>query len=213
MKTNVTLKLDADLLREVRVMAAEEGRSISALLTDRLEAIVRERKAFDKARRGHSPGSARASTCNGLRPSRATSSMSDKYFVDTNILMYAHDNAAGAKHERAKALVEELWRDRTGVVSTQVLQELAVNLGRTAGRPLDVKATREVVADYLTWQVIANNGESILDALDLETRYQLSFWNARVVQAAQASGAEVLYSEDLSSGQRFGPVRVVNPLT
>lgn len=51
MKTNVTLKLDADLLREARVLAAEEGRSISALLTDRLEAMVRERRAFDKARR------------------------------------------------------------------------------------------------------------------------------------------------------------------
>jgi hypothetical protein len=51
MKTNVTLKLDADLLREARVIAAEEGRSISALLTDRLESMVRERKAFDKARR------------------------------------------------------------------------------------------------------------------------------------------------------------------
>lgn len=51
MKTNVTLKLDTNLLREARVVAAEEGRSISALLTDRLEAIVRERKAFDKAKR------------------------------------------------------------------------------------------------------------------------------------------------------------------
>ena len=51
MKTNVTLKLDTSLLREARVLAAEEGRSISGLLTDRLEAIVRERKAFDKARR------------------------------------------------------------------------------------------------------------------------------------------------------------------
>lgn len=51
MKTNVTVKLDADLLREVRVLAAEEGTSISALLTDRLEGIVRERKAFDRARR------------------------------------------------------------------------------------------------------------------------------------------------------------------
>ena len=67
--------------------------------------------------------------------------MSDRYFVDTNILMYAHDKAAGAKHERAKALVEELWRNRTGVVSTQVLQELAVNLRKKAGRPLDAKAT------------------------------------------------------------------------
>jgi MTH538 TIR-like domain (DUF1863) len=46
--------------------------------------------------------------------------MSDRFFVDTNILMYAHDASAGAKHERAKTLVEQLWRDRTGVVSTQV---------------------------------------------------------------------------------------------
>ncbi len=51
MKTNVTLKLDTGLLREARVLAADEGRSISALLTDRLEALIRERKAFDRARR------------------------------------------------------------------------------------------------------------------------------------------------------------------
>lgn len=51
MKTNITLKLDGDLLREARVLAAEEGRSISSLLTDRLETMVRDRKAFDRARR------------------------------------------------------------------------------------------------------------------------------------------------------------------
>lgn len=50
--------------------------------------------------------------------------MSDRYFVDTNILMYAHDASAGLKHERAKALLEELWRARSGVLSTQILQEL-----------------------------------------------------------------------------------------
>jgi len=138
--------------------------------------------------------------------------MSDKCFVDTNILMYAHDASAGAKHDRAKALVEELWRDRTGVVSTQVLQELAVNLRRKAGRPLDAKASRDIVTDYLTWQVVVNSGESILDALDLEARYRISFWDALVLQAADASGAEVLYSEDLSDGQTYGPVRVVNPV-
>ena len=88
--------------------------------------------------------------------------------------MYAHDTAAGAKHDRAKALVEELWRDRTGVVSTQVLQELSVNLRRKVARPLDAKATREIVADYLTWRVVVNGGESILDALDLEGRDQIS---------------------------------------
>ena len=138
--------------------------------------------------------------------------MSDKCFVDTNILMYAHDTTAAAKHERAKALVEELWRERTGVVSTQVLQELTVNLRRKAGKPLGTRATRDVIVDYLTWQVVVNNGESILEALDLEQRYRISFWDALIVHAAEASGASVLYSEDLSNGQRYGAVDVVNPL-
>lgn len=138
--------------------------------------------------------------------------MSDRYFVDTNILMYAHDAAAGDKHDRARALVEELWQNRSGVVSTQVLQELAVNLRRKAKEPLDAKATRDVVTDYLAWQVVVNGGDSILEALDLEERYQISFWDALVVQAAQAAGAEILYSEDLSDGQTYGAVRVINPL-
>ena len=137
--------------------------------------------------------------------------MSDRYFVDTNVLMYAHDSAAGEKHQRAKALVEELWEARAGVVSTQVLQELAVNLCRKAKKPLDAKATRDVVSDYLTWQIVVNGGDSILEALDLEAKYQISFWDALIVQAAHVSGAEVLYSEDLSDGQAYGAVRVINP--
>ena len=137
--------------------------------------------------------------------------MSARCFVDTNILMYAHDSSTGAKHERALALVEALWQERSGVVSTQVLQELAVNLRKKAKKPLDAKGARDIVTDYLTWHVVVNNGESILEALDLESRYRVSFWDALVLQAAQASGAETLYSEDLSDGQRYGSVRVVNP--
>src|SRR5262249_42748362 len=135
-----------------------------------------------------SSGSAKASTSSGFRRARVTSSMSARFFVDTNILMYAHDRSAGAKHERAKALVEELWSNRTGVISTQVLQELSVNLRKKVRRPLDLRTTRDVVADYLSWQVTANSRESILDAIDLESRYQISFWDALVIQAAQASG-------------------------
>ncbi len=86
------------------------------------------------------------------------------------------------------------------------------NLRRKARRPLDARATRDLIADYLTWQVIVNGGESILEAFELEVRYQISFWDALIVQAAQASGAGILYSEDLSDGQSYGPVRVVNPL-
>ncbi len=138
--------------------------------------------------------------------------MSDRFFVDTNILMYAHDSAAGEKHARARALVEDLWETRSGVVSTQVLQELAVNLRRKAKKPLDAQVTRDIVSDYLAWQVVVNAGDSILEALDLESRYQVSFWDALVIQAAQVGGAEILYSEDLSDGQRYGSVLVRNPL-
>lgn len=138
--------------------------------------------------------------------------MSDRFFVDTNILVYAHDASAGVRHERARALVERLWRDRTGVISTQVLQELAVNLRRKSARPLDARSTRELVADYLAWEVVTNDAAAVLAALDLEDRFRISFWDALIIQAAQSSGAAVLYSEDLSDGQTYGPVRVVNPL-
>ena len=138
--------------------------------------------------------------------------MSAKCFVDTNILMYAHDAAGGLKHEKAKAVVEELWRTRTGVISTQVLQELCVNLRRKVSPPLDRQATREIVVDYLAWDVCVNTGESILEALDIEERYGISFWDALIVQSAEATGAALLYSEDLSDGQVYGTVRVLNPL-
>ena len=56
-----------------------------------------------------------------------------------------------------------------------------------------------------------NGGGSILEALELASKFQISFWDALVVQAAHVAGAEILYSEDLSDGQRYGAVRVINP--
>ena len=138
--------------------------------------------------------------------------MNGKAFVDTNILVYAHDRAAGDKHTRARELVESLWQTRSGVISTQILQELAVNLRRKVTTPLDVRSTSDIVTDYLTWQVITNDGNSILTALKLQDRYQLSFWDALVVAAAQLAEVTILYSEDLADGQRLGSVRVINPL-
>jgi predicted nucleic acid-binding protein len=138
--------------------------------------------------------------------------MSDKCFVDTNILLYAHDLSAGRKHLLSKVLVERLWRERSGVVSTQVLQELCVNLRRKAQRPVASKIAREIVADYMAWHVVTNTGQSILEALEIEERYRISFWDALIVQAANASGADIVYSEDLSDGQMYGDIRVVNPL-
>jgi len=139
--------------------------------------------------------------------------MSDKCFVDTNILVYAHDRSAGMKYERAKTLIESLWESGGGVLSTQVLQELCINLRRKISKPLPIDEVRQIIRDYSTWEVIINTSESVLEALDIEARYKTSFWDALIVQAADSAGASVLYSEDLADGQRYGAMRVVNPLT
>lgn len=137
--------------------------------------------------------------------------MSARTFVDTNVLVYAHDRSAGRKHEVARNLVERLWQERSGVVSTQVLQELYVNIRRKAGSPLSAAKARQVVEDYLTWPVVVNDGDAILRAVEVERRFGLSFWDSLIVQAAQEAGTPVICSEDLSHGQEYGPVTVENP--
>lgn len=139
--------------------------------------------------------------------------MSGKCFVDTNILVYAHDRSAGIKHERARNLIEELWSSGAGVLSTQVLQELCINLRRKAGNPLPVEEVRRLIREYSTWEVVTNTPESVLGALEIEARYRTSFWDALILQAAEDAGASILYSENLANGQRYGAVDVVNPLS
>jgi predicted nucleic acid-binding protein len=139
--------------------------------------------------------------------------MSDKCFVDTSVLVYAHDSFAGWKHNIAQTLMAQLWGLGTGVLSTQVLQEFCVVLRRRAARPLSPDETRKVIETFLSWEVVVNTPVSVLRALQFESRYQISFGDALILQAAKESGASTLYSEDLSSGQTYGSVRVVNPFT
>ena len=138
--------------------------------------------------------------------------MSSKFFVDTNILLYAHDRSAGVKHDRARQVLEQLWTNGQGVLSTQVLQELCVNLRRKVAPALPVAEIRAIVTDYLSWEVVVNTPESVVHALEIEGRYRTSFWDALILQAAESSGADVLYSEDFAIGQKYGAVQIVNPL-
>ena len=135
--------------------------------------------------------------------------MSGECFVDTNILFYAHDKQSGMKHEKAKQITTELWLSARGVISTQVLQEFCVILQRKSSAT--VKEAGALIQDFLKWKVVVNTGESILRALEIGARHQVSFWDALILQAATTGGAEILYTEDLSDGQTYGSVRVVNP--
>lgn len=137
--------------------------------------------------------------------------MSDKVFVDTNVLIYAHDVDAGHKHAVAADLLTDLWRERQGVLSTQVLQEFYVNVTRKIPMPLPRSIARDLVSSYAVWQVERVDLDQVLRASELEERYQLSFWDALIVSSARKAGATKILSEDLSHGQRIDGILVENP--
>jgi predicted nucleic acid-binding protein len=137
--------------------------------------------------------------------------MSVKTFVDTNILIYAHDLDAGVKQTSAAALLRQLWEEETGVLSTQVLQEFYVNVTRKIPHPLSPAQARGLLINYFTWPVVINGAESIRRASEIEERYRLSFWDALIVAAALEGRADQILTEDLQAGEIIEGLPIVNP--
>jgi predicted nucleic acid-binding protein len=132
-------------------------------------------------------------------------------FVDTNVLAYAHDRSETDKQPVAQARLEVLWRDRTGALSTQVLQELYVVATRKLEQPMQRSTARSIVALYAEWPVVRIDVPLILAASALEGRHSLSFWDALIVEAARRAGATRLLTEDLQDGREIAGVRITNP--
>jgi predicted nucleic acid-binding protein len=137
--------------------------------------------------------------------------MSVRAFVDTNILVYAHDLDAGAKNEIARKLVSELWETRSGILSTQVLQEYFVAITKKVPNPLNVAQARRSVRNYCAWEVVLNDTQIILQATEIQEAHTLSFWDALIVSAAFAGNAETILTEDLNHGQRIEGILIQNP--
>jgi predicted nucleic acid-binding protein len=135
----------------------------------------------------------------------------DRRFIDTNILIYAHDNSAGFKHERARALLEQRWEMRDGCLSVQILQEFFVNVTRKIPKPLDSAVAKEIIADLSRWHIHVPAADDVLGAIGLHQRTGISFWDAMMVRSAIEIGCKVIYSEDLNHGQLYDGVRVENP--
>ena len=132
-------------------------------------------------------------------------------FLDTNVLVYAHDRSETRKQPIAQALLDVLWRTRSGVLSTQVLQEFYVVTTRKFDPPMRRGAAREIVALYGEWPIVQVDVALILAASKLEERHAFSFWDALVVEAARRCGATRLLTEDLQAGRRIGGISIENP--
>ena len=137
--------------------------------------------------------------------------MKDKLFVDTNILVYAHDLDAGVKYDQAKEMVTQLWESRNGVLSTQVLQEFYVTLTRKVSPKLNKLEARKLIQKYAHWHLVINNSPIITQASEIEERYDISFWDALIVSAAYSQNIPTILTEDLSHGQYIEGIFVKNP--
>jgi len=137
--------------------------------------------------------------------------MNGSIFVDTNIMIYAHDLDAGLKRDIASTIIEKLWEDRTGVISTQVLQEFYVTVTRKIPNPLSPSKARSILECYRCWHVELNDSYAILLASEIEERYMLSFWDALIVAAARNAAVEKILTEDLNHGQKIEGILIENP--
>jgi predicted nucleic acid-binding protein len=130
-------------------------------------------------------------------------------FVDTNILIYAHDASAGSRQAISGRILERLTSSGNGVVSVQVLTEFyAVTTGKRLLPPEEAEA---IIRDFGSWMIHRPNHADLLIASELHRRYAISWWDALIVHSAGQMGCEILWTENLNHDQQYGGVTVRNP--
>ena len=134
-----------------------------------------------------------------------------RQFVDTNVLVYAHDRSVGRKRTEAQQLLRNLWRSGEGCLSIQVLQEYYVTVTRKVANPLFPEQAKDIISHLARWRTHSPTATDILEAINIQTRYDISFWDAMIIQSAIRLKCERLWSEDLNAGQRYAGVTVANP--
>ena len=137
--------------------------------------------------------------------------MNAKVFVDTNVLVYSRDASKPQKQEQAIAWMAHLWSTKTGILSYQVLQEFYIIVTAKLQPGLDPENARKDVRSLLAWRPIAVNDRVLENAWLIQDNYQISWWDALVVSAAQLADCRYLLTEDLQEHQEFGSLRVTNP--
>ena len=133
-----------------------------------------------------------------------------KVFLDTNLIVYANDTRDAQKQVRAIELVTTTIREGTGVISTQVMQEYAVVAGGKLRQDPDTILRQLLLLE--SFEVVQVTPALIRRALELQLRYQINFWDAGILAAAEHARCHLLWSEDLNPGQLYATVRVENPL-
>lgn len=135
--------------------------------------------------------------------------MKNKFFIDTNILIYSIDKFDKSKQKKARALLKEIAVSDTGVISTQVLQEFYVAATKKLNAaPLIVK---EIINGFEKFEVVQITVEIIKDAMDVSLLNKISYWDALIIASAETAKCTALITEDLIAGQIIRGVKIINP--
>ncbi len=137
--------------------------------------------------------------------------MTARVFFDTNILVYAAN--ADRKDERKRRRALELLESHDFGISAQVLQEFFVTVVRKGARPLSAAKALEWIECWTVFPCQPTDRQLVCNAIERRERYGISYWDAAIIAAAEALGAQTVYSEDLNDGQQYGGVRVINPFS
>lgn len=134
-------------------------------------------------------------------------------FIDTCILLYAYDNSEPEKHSQAVALVADLWKSDRGALSIQVLQEFYVTITQKVANPLPPQEASEIIFDLGQWKLHRPKLDSILEAITIQQRYKISFWDAMIICSAKTLGCKIIWTEDLNNKQYYEDIQVLNPFS
>jgi predicted nucleic acid-binding protein len=137
--------------------------------------------------------------------------VAERVFVDTNVLLYAHDRDAGEKHAIAEQVLRLLWQGKNGVLSTQVLQEFYLCFTKALDTPAARRSARELIEVYSVWPVTVLDAADVLAACDHADRYHVGVWDAMILVAARKSHADVLLSENPYHGWHISGLEIRNP--
>jgi len=137
--------------------------------------------------------------------------MIDNVFVDTNILVYARDRGAGEKQTKAERLILEIWKNRNGRISVQVLNEYFVTVTQKLKPGMAHKEAWADIVALSAWGPVAIDWKLMEQGRDIQNTHKTSWWDSLIVAAAQSSNCKVLYSEDMTHGAVIGETKIINP--